>query len=156
MEKMPRGLQLIIGYKLSKAAAEFLCGASIVVLGSVGFAQKLASTAQLLRRHATEAWSIALAERLLDASTAHNVFVVAMALGVDAIVTAIEGWALYRRYVWSRWLVVGTTASLLPFEILALLHHPNAGRIAVLVLNLLIVGYLVLRHEQPAASGVAA
>jgi len=156
MEKMPRGLQLIIGYKLSKAAAEFLCGASIMVLGSVGFAQKLAATAQVLRQHATEAWSIALAERLLDASTAHHVSVVAMALGVDAIVTAIEGWALYRRYVWSRWLVVGTTASLLPFEILALLRHPNGGRIAVLVLNLLTVAYLVRRHEQPTASGVAA
>lgn len=144
---MPRGLRLIIGYKLAKAAAEFLGGASIFVLGSVGFAQKLAFTAQAIRRHATEAWSIALAERLLDASTAHNVFVVAMALVADAVITAIEGWALHRRYAWSRWLVVGTTASLLPFEVIALVRHPNAGRALVLLVNLLIVGYLLRRHE---------
>ena len=149
---MPRGLKLIIGYKLSKAVAELLGGASIFILGSVGLAQKLAYVAQVIRRHATEAWSIALAEQLLSASTAHNVFVVAMAMLADAVVTSIEGWALYRRYVWSRWLVVITTASLVPFEVIALVHHPHAGRAVVLVVNLLIVAYLLKRHEKPAAA----
>lgn len=149
---MPRGLRLIIGYKLSKAAAELLGGASIFILGSVGLAQKLAYVAQAIRRHATEAWSIALAEKLLDASTAHNVFVVAMAILADSVLTSIEGWALYRRYVWSRWLVVLTTASLIPFEVVALVHHPNAGRAVVLLVNLVIVVYLIRRHEAPAAA----
>jgi uncharacterized membrane protein (DUF2068 family) len=147
---MPRGLRLIIGYKLGKALAEVLGGASIFILGSVGLAQKLAFIAQGIRRHATEDWSIALAEKLLDASTAHNVFVVAMAMLADSVVTAIEGWALYRRYVWSRWLVVLTTASLIPFEISALVRHPNAGRAVVLLVNLLIVVYLLKRHESAA------
>ncbi len=148
---LPRGLRLIIGYKLTKAGLEFLGGASIFILGSVGLAHKLAYVAQMIRRHATEAWSIALAEQLLDASTAHNVFVVAMAMLVDSVVTSIEGWALYRGYVWSRWLVVGTTAALIPFEVLALVRHANAGRAALLLINLLIVIYLLRRHEQPAA-----
>lgn len=149
---MPRGLKLIVGYKLFKAAAELLGGASIFILGSVGLAQKLAYVAQAVQRHATEAWSIALAEKLLDASTAHNVFVVAMAMLADAVLTSIEGWALYRRYAWSRWLVVLTTASLIPFEIVALVHHPNAGHSVVLLVNLLIVVYLFRRHETPATT----
>lgn len=149
---MPGGLKLIVGYKLSKAGAELLGGASIFILGSVGLAQKLSSVAQAIRRHATEDWSIALAEKLLDASTAHTVFVVAMAMLADAVVTSIEGWALYRRYTWSRWLVVATTASLIPFECVALVHHPNAGRALVLLVNLMIVVYLLLRHEAAATT----
>jgi len=152
-DTLPRGLRVIITYKLVKAAAEFLGGAAIFILGSVGFAHRLAFIAQVIRRHASEAWSIALAERLLDASTAHNVLVVATAMVIDSIVTSFEGWALYRRYRWSRWLVVAATASLVPFEIVAIVHHPNPGRAVLLLVNLAIVLYLVKRHEPEATSG---
>jgi GTP-binding protein len=148
---MPRGLRLIISYKLAKALTEFLGGAIIFALGSAGSAARLTHVAQAIHRHATEHWSIVLAERLMDASTAHNVFVVALSMVIDGIATSIEGWALYRRFVWSRWLVVGTTAALLPFEIIALVHHPNAGRAAVFLVNLLIVLYLLQRHESDPA-----
>jgi len=149
---MPRGLKIIIGYKLTKALAELLGGASIFVLGSVGLAEKLVAVAQAIRRHATESWSIALAEQLLHASTAHKVFVVAMALLADAAATSIEGWALYRRYVWSRWLVVITTASLVPFEVVTLVHHPNAVRATLLLVNVLILVYLMRRHDDTATT----
>lgn len=145
---MPRGLKIIVGYKLSKAVAELLGGSSIFILGSAGLAEKLATVALLARRHATEPWSITLAEKLLDESTARNVFVVAMAMLADSLVTAIEGWALYKRYTWSRWLVVATTSSLVPFEIIALLHHPHAGRASILLINVLIVVYLLRRHDE--------
>lgn len=148
---MPRGLRLIISYKLAKAVAEFLGGAVIFVLGSAGFAERLTHVAQAILRHATEAWSISLAERLMDASTAHNVFVVALSMVIDGIATSIEGWALYRRFAWSRWLVVATTAALVPFEVVALVRHPNAGRAAVLLINLLIVVYLARRHATDPA-----
>ena len=104
------GLKLIIGYKLVKAMAELLTGALFLLLGSVGFADVLSAAAQAIRHHATEAWSIALAERLIHASTPHNVFIVAVAVIVDGTVTLIEGWALHRRYRWSRRLVVGATS----------------------------------------------
>jgi uncharacterized membrane protein (DUF2068 family) len=121
-------------------------GATFFVMGSVGLAGKLASLARAIRHHATETWSIALAERLTDVSTARHVFVVAMAVTADGIVTVIEGWALQRHYAWSGWLVLGTTAALLPFEVLALSRHPNAGRAVLLLANLLIVGYLIRRE----------
>jgi uncharacterized membrane protein (DUF2068 family) len=141
----PSGLRLIIGYKIAKAAVELLAGIAIFALGSAGATRDLVHVALLLRHHATEAWSIALAEKLLDVSTARHVMVVAVASVADGIVTAVEGWALYRGYAWSHWLVMLTTASLLPFEIIALARHFNIGRVLLLTVNLLIVVYL-LRH----------
>ncbi len=141
----PAGLTLIITYKVAKAAAELLVSSVFFLVGSAGSAKGLAYAATEIRHHATEAWSIALAERLVDASTARHVFVVAMALMADGMVTLIEGWALSRRYRWSRWLVVLTTASLLPFEIRAVIHHLTAGRAGLLAVNTMIVMYL-LRH----------
>jgi uncharacterized membrane protein (DUF2068 family) len=149
---MPSGFNLIIRYKLAKTAVELLTGAIFFLVGSAGSAEKIAYIARAVRQHATEAWSVALAERLMDVSTPHHVAVVATALLADGMVTGLEGWALQRRYAWSRWLVVLTTASLTPFEIEALVHHPNAVRAVLLLVNLLIVGYLVMRRENTSTS----
>jgi uncharacterized membrane protein (DUF2068 family) len=141
----PRGLRLIIGYKLAKAAAEIIAGGSFLALGSAGATKTLVHAAQILRHHATEAWSIALAEKLLDVSTARHVLVVATAVIADGLVTAVEGWALYKGYFWSHWLVMLTTASLIPFEVISLTRHFNAGHVILLLVNVVIVLYL-LRH----------
>ena len=141
------GLRLIVGYKFAKAAAELLVGALFLFLGSVGLAEGLTVLAQEIRHHATETLSIALADRLIHASTAHNVFVVAVAVTIDGTVTLLEGWTLHRRYRWSPWLVVCTTASLIPFEVLTLARHPSTGRILLLLVNALILAYLVQRRH---------
>jgi uncharacterized membrane protein (DUF2068 family) len=146
-------LRLVIGYKFVKALAELAAGAAFLILGSVGLAEKLAHVAEEIRHHATEAWSVALAERLIDVSTAHHVLVVAVALIVDGTVTLVEGWALHRRYRWSRWLVLGTTSSLLPFEAVTLVRHPSVGRGALLLVNSLIVVYLIRSRAAFAKNG---
>jgi uncharacterized membrane protein (DUF2068 family) len=148
MEKStPAGMKLIIRYKAVKAAAELLVSLTFFLMGSNGSAQKLAEAARVIRHHATEAWSISLAERLLDESTAHHVFVVATALLVDGLITLLEGWALYRGFRWARWLVVGATAALIPFEIEGVFRHPTAGHVVLLLLNAIIVVYLVRRGD---------
>ena len=144
----PAGLKVIIGYKFAKAALELLLGAAFLAFRSLGLVGKLVSIAQAIRHHATEAWSIALAEWLLDASTAHHVIVVALAVSADGIVTLIEAWALQRRYRWSGWLVIGTSASLLPFEVDSIRRHPSVGHIVLLLVNLGIVAYLVRREVK--------
>ena len=150
----PAGLWLIIRYKFVKAAVELGISATFLLMGTAGSAVRLAHVAQTIRRHLTEAWAVALAEQLTDASTAKHVMVVAIALLADGIVTLIEAWALYRRYAWARWLVVLTTAALVPFEIRGLIRHPNAVHALLLLVNVLIVVYLVVRGEgtyMPAA-----
>ena len=140
------GLRLIIGYKFTKAAAEFLLGVVILSMASAGLADELRTVALNVRNHATAAWSVALAKWLMNAATARNLRVVALASLLDAAASLFEGWALHRRFDWSRWLVVGATASLFPFEIVAIVRHLSAGRVALMVVNALIVVYLV-RHR---------
>lgn len=142
----PGGLKVIIWYKLAKAGAELLAGAIFFTFGSGSLAADLAAFAQTIRRHATEAWSIALAEKLLDVSTAHNIFVVAMAIVADGVLSLLEGWALARGFRWARWLVLATTAALVPFEILHVIRRPSVGHFALLAANTIIVVYLARRH----------
>jgi uncharacterized membrane protein (DUF2068 family) len=139
------GLRLLVGYKLVKALTELLFAALVPFLGSAGLAEELHAIALTIRHHAAEAWSIALAERLVHAATERNLRVVALASLFDGVLSSVEGWALHRRYWWSRWLVVVTTSCLLPFEGVELLRHPSAGRVALLLVNALIVIYLVRR-----------
>ena len=140
------GLRLIIGYKLVKAAAGFLLGVLIFSLASAGLADELQTVALNFRNHATAAWSVTLAKWLMGATTSRNLRVVAIAALLDAAASLFEGWALHRRFGWSRWLVVLTTSSLLPLEAVAIVRHFSAGRVALMIVNVLIVVYLV-RHR---------
>lgn len=60
-----------------------------------------------------------------------------------AAVFAVEAWGLHRRLRWAEWLTVFVTASALPFEIYELVHHTSAGKIVVLIINVLVIIYLV-------------
>lgn len=74
------------------------------------------------------------------------------ALGYAAIF-AVEAWGLHRRLRWAEWLTVVVTASALPYEIYELVHHPSAGKIVVLIINVLVITYLVyvrVRARRPA------
>ena len=57
----------------------------------------------------------------------------------------VEGVGLWRGKRWAEYLTLLVTASLLPFEILALYHRLTLPRTATLALNLLVIGYLVWR-----------
>jgi uncharacterized membrane protein (DUF2068 family) len=61
-----------------------------------------------------------------------------------------EGVGLYLRKRWAEWFVVIVTGSLLPVEIYEIILRVSALKIAVTVVNLLIIGYLivVIRRKQ--------
>lgn len=136
------GLRLIVSYKFTKAAVELAIGVALLA-GSPGIAGKLQATAATMRNHATEAWSLELAGQLIRAATERHLLVAGVAACLDGLLTLVEGWALYRRYAWSRWLVIGTTSCLLPLEGLALARHVSGLRVALLVVNVVTVIYLV-------------
>lgn len=143
------GVRLIVGYKIAKAGAELLLGALLLTLGSASLAEGLRAVALTVRHHAAEAWSIELAERLVQVAAGRNL-VVALALLLDGVSSLVEGWALHRRYRWSRWLIVGATSCLLPFEVVALIRHLAPGRVVLLLGNALIVAYLIQRRVAAA------
>ena len=56
-----------------------------------------------------------------------------------------EGTGLWLEKRWGEWLTVIITSSLVPVEIYEIYRHPSAVKVAVLVINLGIVGYLIYR-----------
>lgn len=56
-----------------------------------------------------------------------------------------EGFGLYLDKLWAEYLTIVTTGGLIPFEAYELVHRANLTKLAVLVVNVLIVVYLVWR-----------
>jgi uncharacterized membrane protein (DUF2068 family) len=152
----PVGLRLITVYKFVKAALQVIAAVLLFYGAAHGLGARLADFAENLREHAVHAWSNLFAAAILRFVHArHSLAFTADALLVDATIGCVEGWALSRGYTWGEWLVVGTTAFLIPFEIMALLHHVRVGRALLLVLNVAIVIYLIRnirsrRADRPA------
>jgi uncharacterized membrane protein (DUF2068 family) len=67
-----------------------------------------------------------------------------VAIGLDAVLLTVEGWALLRGWKWGVWLVVIASGALIPWELYALIAHPGLLRAGVLLGNLLIVGWLLV------------
>jgi uncharacterized membrane protein (DUF2068 family) len=144
---MERGLKLIVGYKFGKAVIEVLLGLALFFFARRA-TDDVKHLAIHLRDHATAAWSVAFAKRLLNAATARHVHVIALASLLDGAFSALEGWALRRRYRWGEWLVIAATSCLLPFEIAALVRRLTLGRLIVLGVNTAIVLYLIRRRAR--------
>jgi uncharacterized membrane protein (DUF2068 family) len=142
------GTRLIVAYKLGKAALQLVLGVVLVSLSRT-VTHELHVIVHALREHAVDAWSVALANRLVGFATRRHVVLVGVAALLDAAVSFVEGWALERNHWWGPWLVVVATGSLLPFEILALAHHFTLGHAIVLALNVTIVAYLVRQKTKP-------
>ena len=61
-----------------------------------------------------------------------------------------EGTGLWLGKRWAEWLTVLITGSLVPLEGYEICRHPTAGKVLMLIINLLIVAYLLLqmRHSE--------
>jgi uncharacterized membrane protein (DUF2068 family) len=120
------GLRLIVAYKVAKAAGEFALAAILAVVGAEVPAGDVAAT---LSRHVAAAWSLEVCRVVTSAATPHTIELMMAALLLDGALTLGEGWALHRRFPWASWLVVITTGSLLPFEVIELVRRPRAVRL---------------------------
>ncbi len=141
-------LRLIILYKLVKASFGF--GVSVLLWGLVltGETERVTDLAPAVRHHVTAAWSLKLVDALVSAASKHHIEVLAAALALDGAVTLFEWYALRTGRPWGAWLVVIATASLLPFEAIAIVRHWSPGRIVLFFVNLAIVAYLGLRTHR--------
>jgi len=143
------GVKAIVAYKVVKAALQVVAAVVLFYGARHGLAASLTRFAEHLRHHAVNAWSnfvIHALERFLHAR--HSIVFTAYAALADAVLSGVEGYALWRGYAWGEWLVVATTASLIPFELYALTRHLRVGRVILLVVNVAIVAYLVSRARQ--------
>lgn len=137
-------LRAIIAYKLGRAGLSLVGSLTGLVLGLTGLAAPLQRSAEAVHDHAVSALALSLSELLVSAVEPQHILVVAGALLLDSSMLAVEGWALYRGHTWGVWLVVGATALLLPFEVVALVEKVSLGRVLILALNTVIVTWLLL------------
>jgi uncharacterized membrane protein (DUF2068 family) len=98
-----------------------------------------------VRHHLTAAWTLDIASALVSAADGRHIVIAASALTLDGAFTLFEWYALHTGRTWGEWLVVVTTSSLLPFEVVAIVRHWRVGRIVLFVVNLGIVAYLARR-----------
>jgi len=141
-------VRVIVAYKAAKGIAQVAFGLYALVRAPA-LGDELRWWALALRAHAIEAWSLWLARHLAQLANARKLEVIALAAFLDGVLSFVEGFALYRRYAWSRWLVVGATAALLPFEVVALARHRTVGRGVVLLINVLVVAYFARHRVGP-------
>jgi uncharacterized membrane protein (DUF2068 family) len=73
-----------------------------------------------------------------------------LAIGLFAYtpLTCIEGIGLLLRKVWAEWITLFTTAGLIPLEIHEIIRKPTGLRILMLVLNVMVLIYLIVRLHR--------
>ena len=65
-----------------------------------------------------------------------------------ALLFIVEGVGLWKGKRWAEYLTIIATSSLVPVEIYELVQHVTWPRIATLVINLLVMGYLIWKVRQ--------
>ena len=141
MTTPPRGLSVVAAYKLGKAAIELL--AVVVVLGLHAVAGADAGAlAVRLERHWLHGFGAVLAYLMRVMAQAGDARLVVVALGGDAVTSAIEGILLWRGNRWARWVVLVATGLPLPWELILLVRQPSIARLALLLTNLAILGWV--------------
>ncbi len=71
-----------------------------------------------------------------------------------AMMLSVEGIGVWREKRWAEWLMVVATASLVPLEVVHMIHKPGALKVLIICANILIVVYLILtlrRHRAHSA-----
>ena len=139
------GVRLIVTYKVVKAAAQLLFALILFATVLTGHAGAIAELATFVRHHVSGAWAVKLASTLLTFVTPRHVALTALALLLDGVLGAVEGWALHTGREWGEWLVVVASGALVPYEAYELFEHPRAGRALLMVANIAVVAYLARR-----------
>jgi uncharacterized membrane protein (DUF2068 family) len=67
---------------------------------------------------------------------------------VYAALFLTEGLGLWLMKPWGEWVTVFITGSLVPLEVYEIVKHPTAGKVIILLLNIAVVVYLVLRIRR--------
>lgn len=79
-------------------------------------------------------------------------------LGIGSFIYAAlfmtEGLGLWFMKSWAEWFTTIITGSLIPLEMFEIYSHPSIGKVLILLLNIAIVAYLVLRlRKEKSGSG---
>jgi uncharacterized membrane protein (DUF2068 family) len=146
-----RLLRMIAVFKFLKAA--------LLIALSVGLFNLLHKDIGSVLEHWTDALRLDPGNRFVDAAlqkAAHlrpeQIKKLELGSLLYAALFLAEGTGLWLEKRWGEWLTVIITSSLVPVEIYEIHRHPSAVKVAVLVINVGIVGYLIYRIRSKRAA----
>jgi uncharacterized membrane protein (DUF2068 family) len=139
------------------ALFKFLKAAMLIALG-VGVFRLLHKDVGVIAEHWVEALRLDSGNRFVDAALAkasnlrpEQIKKLGLGSFLYAGLFLAEGTGLWLEKRWGEWLTVIITGSLVPVEIYEIYRHPSAVKVAVLAINIAIVGYLIYRIRSKAA-----
>ncbi len=152
------------------AAFEALKGAAVLVLGItlVAVRSHFEEIVENLLYHLHIDFDRRFGHMMLNAAmtiTDARWWAIGAAVGTYCSVRFIEAWGLRNRRVWAEWFALLSGALYLPWEMLKVIERADWDRIAVLLINIVIVLYMLwiriaenrlrrvrISHEQTSAS----
>jgi uncharacterized membrane protein (DUF2068 family) len=152
-ESQPVGVHLIVLYKAIKAVAEVALSLVLVVLAATGELATLRELSIQLREHFASRWSLMAGRAMTALFSERGVHLLQIGLALDGVLSAFEGWSLWRGRRWGRWVVVIATATPLPLEVVEIARSHRPSRAFLALLNVAVVAYLArdLRRHEPSA-----
>ena len=142
-------IKVIIIERVGKAVVLVALGVGLLVAGEKGWLTTLAQYAQTQLNLDADANVIErvffnAVERI--SGLAHSTLIAVGAFAY-ALLEATEGVGLAMRRRWAEYLTVLATAALIPFEVYEVIDKTTLLRVAALLLNLAVVGYLAYRKR---------
>ena len=137
-----RGLLLIGVWKLLEAAFFFLVGIGAFHLVHKDLSDEALQLAGRLRID-PDGRLVTWVMDHIDTVTSHRLKQIGFATFFYAGIRIAEGWGLVLEKTWAEWLVIGVTVAFLPWEVYEILRHMDWIRVAILLINLGVLGYLI-------------
>ena len=137
-----RGLLMIALFKLVKAVFFFLLGIGVAHLINKNLSQEVLRLAAVLRRD-PEGRLVHMVLERVDLIDVHRLRQISVGTFAYSALSLTEGIGLLLEEVWAEYLTLMLTISFLPWELFELARDPNWFRLALLLINLLVLGYLM-------------
>jgi uncharacterized membrane protein (DUF2068 family) len=140
------GLEIIAGFKFLEAATLIIAGLGALGLMNASVSEVAQEWLERLALVNVQLFAVVAATRVLpwfNAATPRHFAALGAGAFAYAAVFLAEGIGLWQGKKWAEYLTIGVTASLLPFEMAAVYSRLTVVRVATLVVNALVIGYLV-------------
>jgi uncharacterized membrane protein (DUF2068 family) len=139
---------LIAGFKVLKGLLLLLFGLGLLKLVHADIATLFSRLLEVLHLD-TDSQILHAVVLMVDALRPESVLVMSLVSMVYAVLLLTEGIGLWLEFSWAAYLTVASTSLFLPFELYEIVQRITALRIAVLLVNIIVVLYLVkqLKHH---------
>ena len=148
------GLRTVAGFEAGKGILVLVLGVALLAVHS-----RVQDLAEELLYHMHIDFDARFGQAVLNAASKLSDarwWTIGAAIGSYASVRFIEAWGLWNRRIWAEWFALLSGALYLPWELLKIAERVTWDRIAVFVINIVIVLYMLYIRIQAARSGRSA